>query len=160
MSEGTEHVMEEFGEEDCIELGQLYRTVWPTAIEYPEHWRKERVLTADQILGEMRNGIRFFGIREEGKIVGVYKARITEEECFGEHQTILPSYRGSGIASLMYDQFKGLAKAKGCRINSVNVLIGQKPTLKLVEKHGFRKAGEPFEQSPGMFVQRYERRVD
>jgi GNAT superfamily N-acetyltransferase len=160
MSEGAEPVMEEFGEEDCAELERLYRTVWPTAVDYPEHWRKRRMLTADQVAEEMRNGIRFFGVRDEGKIVGVYKARISEEECFGEHQTILPSHRGSGIASLMYDQFKGLARAKGCRINSVNVLTGQKPTLKLVEKHGFHKVGDPFEQSPGMLVQRYERRVD
>lgn len=153
-------IVEEFGEEDCEELERLFKTVWPTATEYPEHWRKSRMLGSAQILEEMRSGCRFFGVRDKGKIVGVYKARITENECFGEHQSILSSYRGSGIASLMYDQFKNLAKENGCRINIVNVLIGQEPTLRLVEKHGFHKVGRPFEQSPGMPVQRFERQVD
>lgn len=155
-----EAAMEEFGEEDCNELEDLYRAVWPTATEYPEHWRQNRMMSSDQVREEMRQGIRFFGVRGEGKIVGVYKARITEDECFGEHQSILASHRGSGVATLMYDQFKKLAKDNGCRVNSVNVLLGQEPTLRLVENHGFHKVGEPFEQSPGMFVQRFERNVD
>lgn len=153
-------IIEEFGEEDCQELERLFEIVWLSAVEYPKHWRKKRMLTADQIVEEMRKGIRFFGVREGVRIVGVYKARVTKEECFGEHQSILPSYRGSGIASLMYDQFKSLAKEMGCRRNAVNVLVGHKPTLRLVEKHGFHKVGKPFEQSPGMLVQRYERPVD
>lgn len=160
MSAENEPIVEQFDEEDSEELESLFKAVWPTATEYPEHWRRSRMLNSGQIREEMKKGVRFFGIRDEGKIVGVYKAKITQEECFGEHQSILPSRRGTGTASLMYDQFKNLAKEKGCRVNSVNVLMGQKSTLTLVEKHGFRKVGEPFEQSPGMLVQRFEKKAD
>ena len=116
--------------------------------------------SSEEIIDEMRRGYRFFGGRDEGRIIGVYKALIIEGDCFGEHQTILLSHRGTGIGSMMYDQFKDLAKREGCRINSVNALLGQEATLRMIEKHGFHEAGEPFEQSPGMLVQRFERNVD
>ena len=92
--------------------------------------------------------------------MGVYKARILGDDCFGEHQTILSLHRGSGLGSLMYDQFKDLAREEGCRSNSVNALVGQEATLKMIEKHGLHVVGDPFEQSPGMLVQRFEREVD
>jgi GNAT superfamily N-acetyltransferase len=153
-------VIVEFGESDSEELSRLFEVVWPTATEYPEHWRKKRMLTSGQIVEEMKQGFRFFGVREEGRIVGVYKAIIKGGDCFGEQQTIPHSHRGSGIGSLMYDQFKDLAAEEGCRINSVNALIGQESTLRMIEKHGFHRVGDPFEQSPGMLVQRFEREVD
>lgn len=152
--------MVEFDEGDAEELSRLFKRVWPTATEYPEHWRKKRILTSEQVVDEMSRGFRFFGAKDEGRIVGVYKARILEDDCFGEHQTILESCRGSGLGSWMYDQFKDLARREGCRINSVNALVGQEATLRMIEKHGFHKVGEPFEQSQGMLVQRFEREVD
>ncbi len=160
MTEHWKDVIVEFDESDCDELSSLFEIVWPTATEYPEHWRMKRMLTSEQVAEEMRQGFRFFGARDEGRIVGVYKARIIGDDCFGEHQTILRSHRGSGLGSLMYDQFKCLAKKEGCEINSVNALVGQDATLRMIEKHGFRKVGKPFEQSPGMLVQRFEREVD
>jgi GNAT superfamily N-acetyltransferase len=158
----TQHwkgIIVEFGESDSDELSRLFQAVWPTATEYPERWRRKRTLSSSQIVEEMGQGFRFFGAREEGRIVGVYKAVIKGDDCFGEHQTIPHSHRGSGIGSFMYDQFKDLAAEEGCRINSVNALIGQESTLRTIEKHGFHKVGEPFEQSPGMLVQRFEREV-
>jgi GNAT superfamily N-acetyltransferase len=159
MTEHWKDVIVEFDENDCDELSRLFQEVWPGAVEYPEHWRKKRMLTSEQVAEEMRQGFRFFGARDEGRIVGVYKARILESDCLGEHQTILPSHRSSGLGSLMYDQFKDLARMEGCSINSVNALVGQEATLKMIEKHGFHKVGDPFEQSPGMLVQRFEREV-
>ncbi|MCK4445355.1 MAG: GNAT family N-acetyltransferase [Thermoplasmata archaeon] len=160
MTEHWRDVIVEFDESYSEELSYLFETVWPTATDYPEHWRKKRMLTSEQVAEEMGQGVRFFGARDEGRIMGVYKARILKDDCFGEHQTILESHRGSGLGSLMYDQFKDLARREGCRINSVNALVGQDPTVKMIEKHGFHKVGEPFEQSRGMLVQRFEREVD
>ncbi len=160
MTEDWKNIIVEFDESDSAELSSLFAEVWPGAIEYPDRWRRKRMLTLEQVADEMRQGYRFFGARDEGRIVGVYKARILGGDCFGEHQTILPSHRGSGLGSLMYDQFKDLAKREGCSTNSVNALVGQEATFKMIEKHGFHKVGDPFEQSPGMLVQRFEREVD
>jgi len=160
MTEDWRNVIEEFDEGDSQELERLYKAVWPTASDYPEHWRRKRMLSSEEIVEEMEQGFRFFGARDGDRIVGVYKAMILQGDCFGEHQTILHSHRGTGIGSLMYDQFIDLARREGCRINSVNALVDQKPTLRMIEKHGFSKVGEPFEQSPGMPVQRFERQVD
>ena len=160
MTGNWKNIIVEFDESDSVELSRLFAEVWPEAVEYPEHWRKRRMLTPGQIAEEMKQGYRFFGARDKGRIVGVYKARILEGDCFGEHQTIHPSHRGSGLGSSMYDQFKDLAKREGCRINSVNALLGQDATLRMIEKHGFHKVDDPFEQSPGMLVQRFEREVD
>lgn len=160
MTGDWKNIIVEFDESDSAELSRLFAEVWPEAVEYAEHWRKRRMLTSGQIAEEMKQGYRFFGARVKGHIVGVYKASISGGDCFGEHQTIHPSHRGSGLGSLMYDQFKDLAKTEGCRINSVNALLGQDATLRMIEKHGFHKVGDPFEQSPGMFVQRFEREVD
>lgn len=160
MTQHWKDVIVEFGESDSEELSRLFETVWPTATEYPEQWRKKRMLTSGQIVEEMRQGFRFFGARDKGRIIGVYKAIIKGDDCFGEHQTIPHSHRGSGIGPLMYDQFKDLAAEEECRINSVNALIEQEPTLRMIEKHGFHKVGDPFEQSQGMLVQRFEREVD
>ncbi len=160
MTEDWKDVIVEFDESDCGEISNLFAAVWPTAVEYPEYWRRRRMLASEQVAEEMRQGYRFFGARDEGRIVGVYKARIIGDDCFGEHQTILKSHRRSGLGSLMYDQFKALARKEGCRINSVNALLGQEATLRMIEKHGFQKEGDPFEQSPGMLVQRFEREVD
>ncbi|MHA2212898.1 MAG: hypothetical protein ACW992_07045, partial [Candidatus Thorarchaeota archaeon] len=87
----------EFGEEDAEELSELFKAVWPLATEYPEAWRKKRIYTEDQIIADMRNDYHYFGSRLEGKIVGVYKAKITEKGLIGEQQTVSPVCRGTGM---------------------------------------------------------------
>ncbi|MBU6999135.1 MAG: GNAT family N-acetyltransferase [Theionarchaea archaeon] len=149
--------IEEFKEEDAEELERLFKNVWSRAYEYPEKWREKRKITSQEIIREMHSGVRFFGARDQKKIVGCYKLQITEEGCFGEHQSILPEYTGQGIASAMYEQFLQFARDHCCKKNYVNVLLNQKESLHLVEKYGFSRVGPVFEQAPGMNVQKYER---
>jgi GNAT superfamily N-acetyltransferase len=149
--------IEEFTEEDAEELEELFKNVWSHAYEYPEEWREKRKISSQEIIREMRSGVRFFGARDKNKIVGVYKVLITEEGCFGEHQSILLEYAGKGIASAMYEQFIQVARDTCCRKNYVNILINHRGCLHLVEKYGFSKVGPVFEQAPGMKVQKYER---
>lgn len=150
--------IEEFTEKDAEQLEEVFKRTWSVSYEYPEEWRKKRQLTKEEIIEEMRSGYHFFGARtQQGKIVGVYKLMVTEEGCFGEHQSILPEYTGKGIASAMYEQFITYAKAHNCKKNYVNILETHKGCVRLVEKYGFSKVGEPFEQAKDMVVQRYER---
>jgi GNAT superfamily N-acetyltransferase len=147
----------EFGEEDAKEISELFRQVWPFAIDYPEQWREKRMYSPEQIIAEMREGFHYFGSRLEGKIVGVYKAKVTEEGLYGEHQTVRPECRTTGLASAMYIQFAEFGRSQGCIRNYCNILVGQEVGERLMKKFGFRPWGEPYEQSEGMLVQLYER---
>ncbi|TFH05628.1 MAG: GNAT family N-acetyltransferase [Candidatus Thorarchaeota archaeon] len=147
----------EFSEEDALELSELFRQVWPLANEYPEHWRKQRMYTPEEIILDMKNGFHFFGSRLQGRIVGVYKAKITEKGFFGEHQTVRPECRTSGLASAMYLQFAEYGIEHGCQRNYCNILVGQDVGERLMKKFGFVPWGDPYEQTEGMMVQMYER---
>lgn len=150
--------IEEFTEKDAEELEGVFKKAWSQSYEYPEEWRKKRQIKKEKIISEMHSGYHFFGARNlQGIITGVYKLVVTDEGCFGEHQSILPEYTGQGIASAMYEQFIAYAEAHKCKKNYVNILLMHKASVYLVEKFGFSKVGEPFEQAKGMKVQQYER---
>jgi len=148
------------GGEDAKDISTLYKEVWPKAYEYPKEWREKRAIREAEIKREMDSGYFFFGVRIEGKLVGVYKASITERGCFGEQQAVHPEYSAQGVASAMYEQFYEFAKANNCAVNYVNILAGNEPCERAMRRFNFYKAGEPWEQSKGMLVQTYEREVD
>jgi len=135
------------------------KKVWPTALEYPEEWRKKRTLNHRKIEEEMDRGYQYFGIRIRGKIVGIYKASVRDDGCFGEHQSIHPDYRGRGLAKLMYEQFFQFARKNKCKRAYVNILATQLAARKFVESLGFEKKGKEYEQVKGMLVQMYEKRI-
>jgi len=145
------------GKRDSREIETLLKEVWPTAYEYPEEWRKKRTLSHRGIEEEMGIGYLYFGIRIRGKIVGIYKASIHEDGCFGEHQSIHPDHRGKGLAKIMYKQFFRFARKNNCKRVYVNILANQLPTRKFVESLGFKKRGPEYEQIKGMLVQMYEK---
>jgi len=144
---------------DSKEIQTLLRKVWPTAHEYPEDWRKKRTLNHIEIEEEMDRGYQYFGIRIRGKIVGIYKASIRKDGCFGEHQSIHPDYRGRGLAKLMYKQFFRFAQKNKCKKVYANILASQLATRKFVESLGFKKKGPEYEQVKGMLVQMYEKEI-
>ncbi|MFW9804731.1 MAG: GNAT family N-acetyltransferase, partial [Candidatus Thorarchaeota archaeon] len=72
------------------------------------------------------------------KIVGLYKAKLTDEGLFGEHQTVVPACRASGLASAMYIQFAEYGRANGCIRNYCNILVGQEASERLMKRFGFR----------------------
>ena len=150
----------EFSEDDAREIAELFRQVWPLAFDYPKHWREQRMYTPEQIVEEMRSGFHYFGSRLQDKIVGVYKAVITGKGLYGEHQTVRPECRVTGLASAMYIQFAEYGRTHGCKRNYCNILVGQETGEKLMKKYGFHPWGEPYDQSEGMMVQMYERPLD
>ena len=151
--------VKELPKKDAPEIEALLKKVWPTAYEYPEEWRKKRILTEQQILAEMKKGYHFFGIRVDGKLAGFYKALVTEDGLFGEHQTVDSDFRGLGLATAMYRQFIRYARENNCKKVYVNSLINQIASKKILENMGFVKKGQEYEQWKGMTVQMYEREV-
>ena len=147
----------ELTEDDAEEISDLFKHVWSLADEYPEHWRKKRMYTPEQVIDDMRDGYHYFGSRLHGRIVGLYKAKVTDKGLFGEHQTVTPACRSSGLASAMYIQFAEYGRANDCKRNYCNILVGQETSERLMKRFGFRPWGEPYEQAEGMIVQMYER---
>jgi len=144
---------------DAAEIETLFKKVWPTAIEYPEEWRRKRTLSREEIVKEMERGYYYFGARMDRRIVGLYKASIRGDSVLGEHQSIHPSYRGQGLAITMYEHIIIFAKEKKCKRIDVNILLNQIASKKCVEKLGFHKKGHPYEQAKGMLVQMYEKEI-
>ena len=144
---------------DAAEIEALFEEVWPTAVEYPEKWRKKRTLNWEEIIKEMREGYFYFGVRVSNRIVGVYKASIKGDGILGEHQSIHPAYRGRGLAVAMYQQLINFAKEKKCKRVRINILPNQVASKKCVDELGFHKKGNPYEQTKGMIVQMYEKEI-
>jgi hypothetical protein len=155
----TEVDVKKLSQQDAAEIEALFKKVWSSAYEYPEEWRKQRMLTREEILEEMRKGYHYFGIKVDGRLAGLYKALVTDYGLFGEHQSVDPDYRGLGLATAMYHQFISYARKHSLKRVYVNILASQIASKKIVEKMGFRKKGEEFEQAKGMKVQTYEKLV-
>ncbi|MEM0359068.1 MAG: GNAT family N-acetyltransferase [Candidatus Hadarchaeales archaeon] len=157
---GEEIKVERLLPQDAPEIEELLKKVWPWALEYPEAWRRKRTLPREKILEEMEKGIYYFGVRKEGKLVGMYKAVPLGEEVLGEHQTVDPEWRGKGLAIAMYRHLLEFAREKGFKKVVVNILPDQLPSKKCVDQLGFRKRGGLWEQEKGMWVQTYEKEVE
>ncbi len=149
--------VEELSKRESKEIEELMKLVWPRADEYPEEWRIKRTLSWEQIENEMNSGYHYFGIKIDGEIAGFYKLTVIEDGCFGEHQTIHPAYCGKGLALAMYEQLISYAKENGYKRVYVNILTSQIASVKCVNKFGFHKKGEEYEQAIGMRVQMYEK---
>ncbi|MHC1610950.1 MAG: GNAT family N-acetyltransferase [Candidatus Methanospirareceae archaeon] len=158
---GRKHRVVELTRADAKKISALYRAVWLKAYDYPKEWREKRAISEDEVKKEMDSGyFHFFGVYVKDELVGVYKASITERGCFGEHQAVLPEYRNQGVAHAMYEHFLEFARANKCKVNYVNILVGNEPCERAMKRYNFYKTGEPWEQCPGMLVQTYERRVE
>jgi RimJ/RimL family protein N-acetyltransferase len=144
---------------DAEKIEMLFQKVWPNATEYPIEWRKKRMLNQEQIVLEMNSHYRYFGIKMNNQIIGLYKTHSNGNTIYGEHQTIHPLYRGQGLAIKMYEQLIEFAKEKKIRKIQVNILEDQIASKKCVDKLGFQKKGELWEQSKGMIVQTYQKNL-
>lgn len=151
-------LVERLAENDAAEVAWLLKEVWPKAWEYPKKWREERVIENKQIVDEMKNDFYYFGIRANGRVVGMYKASLNRDVVVGEHQSVHLDYRGLGLAKTMYNHLIGFAKDIGCTKVHVNILPSQTASIRIVEKNGFTRI-RVYEQVPKMLVYLYELEV-
>jgi len=160
-SRGGKRLVVQLSKADAKDIAALYKAVWLKAYDYPKEWREKRAISEDEVKKEMDSGyFCFFGVHVKDELVGVYKASITERGCFGEQQAVIPEYQNQGVAYAMYEHFLEFAKANKCKVNYVNVLVGNEPCERAMKRYNFYKTGEPWEQSTGMLVQTYERKVE
>ncbi len=139
--------------EDASAIAVLFQRVWPYLTEFPLTWRNQRALSAKEIRQEMQEGFYYYGIRVRAQIIGVYKLTIGNE-ILGEQQVVDPDYRRKGVARLMYDQFLQLGHQLN-KPNCINLLLSNNTMIDFVSQLGFLPFGAPYEQHPGMLVQKY-----
>ncbi len=159
-SRGRKRRVVQLSKDAAKEISALYKAVWLKACDYPKEWREKRAMIAEEIRKEMDSGYFFFGVHVKDELVGVYKATLTKRGCYGEQQAVLLKYQNQGVAYAMYEQFLEFAKANKCKVNYVNILVGNEPCERAMKRYNFYKTGEPWEQSMGMLVQTYERKVE
>ncbi|HUV79372.1 MAG TPA: GNAT family N-acetyltransferase [Candidatus Bathyarchaeia archaeon] len=159
-SRGRKHRVVQLSKENAKDIAALYKAVWLKAYDYPKEWREKRAISEAEVKKEMDAGYFFFGVHVKNELVGVYKVTLTERGCYGEQQAVLPEYQNQGVAYAMYEQFLEFAKVNKCRVNYVNILVGNEPCERAMKRYNFYKTGEPWEQSKGMLVQTYERKVE
>jgi len=158
MDKDSRLVVKRLSETDTSEIELLLKEVWPEAEEYPKSWREMRAINQEQIVKEMNDGFIYFGIKENGRIVGFYKVLIAKSICIGEHQSVHPAYRNRGLGKAMYKHFVEFTEKIGTKRIYVNILPTHVASVKLVETFGFKKIGE-FEQISGMLVHLYEKEI-
>lgn len=159
-SRGGKRRVVQLSKDAAKDLSAIYKAVWLKAYDYPKEWQEKRAMSAEEIRKEMDSGYFFFGVYVRDELVGVYKATLTERGCYGEQQAVLLKYQNQGVAYAMYEHFLEFAKANKCKVNYVNILVGNEPCERAMKRYNFYKTGEPWEQSRGMLVQTYERKVE
>jgi hypothetical protein len=85
---GEKHHAIKLSREDAKDISTLYKEVWLKAYEYPKEWREKRAMREEEIKKEMDSGYLFFGVRINGKLVGVYKASVTERGSMSSQKRI------------------------------------------------------------------------
>lgn len=158
MDKDSKLIVERLLETDASNIELLLKKVWPKATEYPKSWRKMRTISKEQVVNEMNDGFIYFGIRANGRIIGLYKLFIAGNICIGEHQSVHQSYRNRGLGRTMYKHFVEFAEKIGSERIYVNILPTHIASVKLVETFRFKKIGE-FDQISGMSVHLYEKEI-
>lgn len=146
----------ELGKKHSADIEELLRKVWLSAEKYPKKWREKRTLSKEAVEREMDEGCHYFGVWIDGKLAGIYKFIETEKGLLGEQQSVDRDYGRTGVASKMYEHFTREAAKRGIPAY-VNILIKDDAGLKMVNKYGFLKKGDKYQQIKGMWVQMFEK---
>ncbi len=95
----------------------------------------------------------------DGRIIAVSRARlVTPREAWGQGIRVDPAWQGHGIGLAITRHWPDVLYRRGARVARVAVLAGNRPSLRMMVKSGFRLAarsvrrgwwGQPFPPAPG-----------
>ena len=110
------------------DTAQAYKGVIPN-----DRW-KEPYMSAEELREQIDSGVEFFGLEQEGEIVGVMGIQDVEDVTLIRHAYVLREYQRRGIGSKLLEYLMGLAK-------NAEVLVGTWEAaswaIQFYEKHGF-----------------------
>ncbi|MBA7688089.1 hypothetical protein ES703_96565 [subsurface metagenome] len=110
------------------DAAQAYKGVIPD-----DRW-KEPYMSAKELGDEIDSGVDFFGLKEEGRIIGVMGIQELKEVTLIRHTYVLTEHQRRGVGSKLLQYLINLAKAP-------EILVGTWKAaswaIQFYEKHGF-----------------------
>jgi N-acetylglutamate synthase-like GNAT family acetyltransferase len=104
----------------------------------PEDRWKEPYMDMDELEGEIRDGVVFYGYEEDGRLAGVMGLQDKGELCLVRHAYVLTACRRKGIGEKLLAHLRGLTAKP--------LLMGTwedaRWAVSFYEKHGFRLLGK------------------
>ncbi len=111
------------------DAAQVYKGVIPD-----DTW-KEPYMSAKELRGEIDSGVDFFGLQEEGRIIGVMGIQELKEVTLIRHAYVLTEHQRREVGRKLLQYLINLAKAP-------EILVGTWKAanwaIQFYEKHGFR----------------------
>ena len=122
-----------------------------------DRW-KEPYMPVEELEGEIKGGVRFFGWYEAGRLLGVMGLQRVEDVTLVRHSYVLTGHQGRGIGSMLLTHLKSL-------LETPTVLVGTWAAavwaVRFYERNGFRLV---FGKEKDMLLRRYwkipERQVE
>ena len=100
----------------------------------PEDRRHEPYMSRDELRAETDSGVRFWGCRDDGELVGIMGIQDVQDVTLIRHAYVRTQHQRKGIGSRLL--------AELCKLTSRPVLIGTWAAatwaIRFYEKHGFR----------------------
>jgi len=110
------------------DAAQAYKGVIPN-----DRW-KEPYMSAKELEEQIDSGVDFFGLQEEGRIIGVMGIQEVKEITLIRHAYVFTEYQRRGVGRKLLQYLINLAKAP-------EILVGTWKTaswaIQFYEKHGF-----------------------
>ena len=111
------------------EAAQAYKGVIPN-----DRW-KEPYMSAKELRDEINSGVDFFGLQEEGRIIGIMGIQEVKEITLIRHAYVFTKYQRRGVGRKLLQYLIDLAKGS-------EILVGTWKAanwaIQFYEKHGFR----------------------
>jgi len=111
------------------DASQAYKGIIPD-----DRW-KEPYMSAEQLREEIEAGVRFFGWKEDEKVVGVMGIQPVKDTTLIRHTYVLPNYQRKGIGGKLLAYLVQLAETP-------EILVGTWAAatwaIRFYEKHGFK----------------------
>ena len=108
--------------------------------------------TAETIEKERQNGLKVFGIFDDGELVGVVKATTFTDYLYFARLAVLPNQQGKGIASALLQYLECYAKELKLQRIECKVRKSEKDNIRLYENLGYKIVKEEQTQSPTGFI--------
>jgi GNAT superfamily N-acetyltransferase len=111
------------------DAAEAYKGVIPK-----DRW-KEPYMPAEELKEEIESGVEFYGLEEDGSLVGVMGIQPVNGVTLIRHAYVLPSHQRRGIGEKLLRHLLGLARTS-------TVLVGTWAAahwaIRFYEKHGFK----------------------
>ena len=111
------------------EAAQAYKGVIPN-----DRW-KEPYMSAKELRDEINSGVDFFGLQEEGRIIGIMGIQEVKEITLIRHAYVFTEHQRKGVGEKLLQYLINLAKGS-------EILVGTWKAanwaIQFYEKHGFR----------------------